>query len=187
MKRFQLKRIRSTATPLRLAARFAARPQRVPLCRHGRNESTAVRFRFCGPGESLEHKRVSGGLRDPGHEFRHAGIPPTVTPDLFRGPDCQAPLLPGFPRTGVRGEPGPRNKSGVTTGGRRRSRSSARSPSQSRTGQPWNKSGHGCRSVASLPPVKSSTQAPIEGHASGLAAAQLTFRCSFGSTKTWPG
>ncbi len=53
--------------------------------------------------------------------------PPFVTPDLFRGPALprtpirgpQAPLSPGFP--------GPRNKSGVTTGGRQRSRSWARS------------------------------------------------------------
>ena len=51
-------------------------------------------------------------------------LPPAVTPDLFRGPACQAPLSPGFPRipergpgqVAVRGKPGPRNKSGVTRG-----------------------------------------------------------------------
>ena len=43
-------------------------------------------------------------------------LAPAVTPDLFRGPDCQAPLSPGFPRISVRGSPGPRNKSGVTSG-----------------------------------------------------------------------
>ena len=42
--------------------------------------------------------------------------PPAVTPDLIRGPEPQAPPSPGFPRIGVRGEPGPRIKSGVTAG-----------------------------------------------------------------------
>ncbi len=59
-----------------------------------RNKSIAVRFNF-GTGSVPMGETVSA--------------PPLVTPDLFRGPDCQAPLSPGFP--------GPRNKSGVTTGG----------------------------------------------------------------------
>ena len=44
-------------------------------------------------------------------------VPPAVTPDSIRGPEPQAPSSPGFPRIGVRGAPGPRIKSGVTSGG----------------------------------------------------------------------
>ena len=62
-------------------------------------------------GASIESRLGSG------YAPRLPYLPPTVTPDLFRGPDCQAPLLPGFPRIAVRGRPGPRNKSGVTTEG----------------------------------------------------------------------
>ena len=41
---------------------------------------------------------------DGGGRPHRAPMPPAVTPALSRGPDCQAPLSPGFP--------GPRNKSG---------------------------------------------------------------------------
>ena len=62
--------------------------------------------RRIGPVEA----RIAGRSHRP-------SVSPAVTPDLIRGPACQAPLSPGFPRIGVRGEPGPRIKSGVTRGG----------------------------------------------------------------------
>ena len=100
--------------------------------RHARTRSTAVRFRWAGPGERGWYRRVSGPSAGSGHGSRPARtrrpFPPVVTPDLIRGPGPQAPPSPGFPRAGVRDEPGPRIKSGVTTGGRRRPLSWARNP-----------------------------------------------------------
>ena len=59
------------------------------------------------------------------------------------GPSRPGRISPGFPRiperspgpVGVRGRPGPRNKSGVT-------REGAETAPKIQTGQPWNKSGH---------------------------------------------
>ena len=100
-----------------------------------RNKSTAVRLRWVGPGARRWYRRVSGPSAGSGHGSRPArsGRPfsPAVTPDLIRGPEPQAPPSLGFPRIGVRGKPGPRIKSGVTTGGWRRSRLSAQSPFRS--------------------------------------------------------
>ena len=94
--------------------------------RHARNKSIAVRLRWVGSGTRHWYRRVSGPSAGSGHGSRpgrtNPPCPPAVTPDLIRGPEPQAPLSPGFP--------GPRIKSGVTTGGQRRSRLSAESPSR---------------------------------------------------------
>ena len=90
--------------------------------RHARTCSTAVRFRWGGPGAMRWDRPVSGRSAGSGHGSRPARtrrpFSPAVTPDLIRGPGPQAPPSPGFP--------GPRIKSGVTAGGRRRSLSWAR-------------------------------------------------------------
>ena len=73
----------------------------------------------------IEHDVVSISERSPGISDKDViriaracrPCPPVVTPDLIRGPEPQAPSSPGFPRIVVRGEPGPRIKSGVTAGG----------------------------------------------------------------------
>ena len=69
--------------------------------RHARTCSTAVRLRCGGSGRGLRPARI---------------CPPIVTSALRRGPGPQAPSSPGFPRMGVRDEPGPRLKAGVTMG-----------------------------------------------------------------------
>ena len=100
----------------------------------GRARPTAVRFGWAGPGARRRCRRIAGASAGSGHGLRHAltclACPPLVTPDLFRGPGLPRTPIRGLPRTPIRrpqappppGFPGPRNKSGVTTGGRRRSR-----------------------------------------------------------------
>ena len=56
---------------------------------------------------------------------------PCCHPGLVPGSSLSDTALARFPRIGVRGEPGPRIKSGVTREGRRRSRLSAQSPFRS--------------------------------------------------------
>ena len=63
-------------------------------------------------GHDEAEDRDGDAKQDLGRRDRAPSRPPTVTPDLFRGPGSQAPPLPGFPRIEVRGRPGPRNKSG---------------------------------------------------------------------------
>ncbi len=93
------------------------------VSRHARNEPTAVRSGWAGPGARRRYRRITGPRAGSGHGLRRARrivVPrrrrwlPRVTPDLFRGPEPPAPSSPGFPRIVVRGRPGPRNKSGVT-------------------------------------------------------------------------
>ncbi len=128
----------------------------LPFFRHGRTCSTAVRFGWAGPGARRWYRRITGASAGSGHGLRHAltclPCSPLVTPDLFRGP--------GLPRTPIRGPqappppgfPGPRNKSGVTTGGRRRSRPLRQSPPRrlNRTAMDLFRASTGC---SMTPPV----------------------------------
>ncbi len=88
-------------------------PRQRPPNRHARTRSIAVRF------------NLRGGLCRNGRDRRR---PPVVTPDLFRGPGKPGGGGACGPRIGVRGRPGPRNKSGVTRGEQGRQVRACRNP-----------------------------------------------------------
>ncbi len=130
---------------------------RPALRRHARTCSTAVRFGWAGPGARRRYRRVTGPHAGSGHGLwparrivvprrrpwllrchpglvpgsREAFQPPRLSNDPRgrRGADVVSRTASGaFPRIGVRGRPGPRNKSGVTRGGRTRCLPSAQNP-----------------------------------------------------------
>ena len=82
--------------PMRQSGRKGPRSEALPH-RHARTCSTTVRFNSGGPGERLERKRVSGGLRRPGHEIRHAGLSPVAVPCVPAFPHAvMAGLVPAI-------------------------------------------------------------------------------------------